>query len=182
MKYYRRNGLAVLGALAITMALAIAGCSSDAPDDDASLTPTASPSMTMDTGDGSDQEHDFSFGHPADATEATRTIEIEALDALKFSPAAISVAAGETVTFRVHNGGSLPHEFGLGTADDQADHEEEMQDMAGMTMHDEPNAFSLEPGETKELTWTFKDAVEVLYGCHEPGHYGAGMVGTITVE
>jgi len=49
-------------------------------------------------------------------------------------------------------------------------------------MGDEPNAFVLDPGQTKETTWTFTAAGELLYGCHQPGHYGAGMVGTITVQ
>lgn len=50
-----------------------------------------------------------------------------------------------------------------------------------MVMHDEPNAVSLQPGETKELTGTFTSAGELIYGCHEPGHYDAGMRGTLTV-
>lgn len=45
-----------------------------------------------------------------------------------------------------------------------------------MVMHDEPNAVSLQPGETKELTWTFTSAGELIYG-----HYDAGMRGTLTV-
>jgi uncharacterized cupredoxin-like copper-binding protein len=37
------------------------------------------------------------------------------------------------------------------------------------------------PGETEEITWTFTDAGGTLYGCHEPGHYEGGMVGSIEV-
>lgn len=37
-------------------------------------------------------------------------------------------------------------------------------------------------GETVELTWTFGDEGIVLIGCHQPGHYDAGMTGRITVE
>ncbi|MEZ4503043.1 MAG: plastocyanin/azurin family copper-binding protein [Dehalococcoidia bacterium] len=129
-------------------------------------------------------EESFSFGHAADASEADRTIDIEALDTLRFEPDAVTVNVGETVTFKVHNGGQIAHEFGLGTEADQAAHEQEMQQMAssGMAMHDEANGFALMPGETKELTWTFTEAGTVLYGCHEPGHYAGGMKGTITVE
>ena len=50
-----------------------------------------------------------------------------------------------------------------------------------VNMPDEPNAFVLQVGETKELTWTFTVAGEVLIGCHQPGHYQAGMVGKIKV-
>ena len=41
------------------------------------------------------------------------------------------------------------------------------------------NAVTVAAGETRVLTWRFEDAGEVLYGCHEPGHYEAGMVGSI---
>jgi uncharacterized cupredoxin-like copper-binding protein len=57
-----------------------------------------------------------------------------------------------------------------------------MADMSGDMMHDESNAFVLEPGETKEMTWHFTQSGEVLFGCHQPGHYAAGMKGTITVS
>jgi uncharacterized cupredoxin-like copper-binding protein len=40
----------------------------------------------------------------------------------------------------------------------------------------------LAPGEMKEVTVTFDEAGEMLYGCHEPGHYDGGVVGTISVE
>jgi hypothetical protein len=36
-------------------------------------------------------------------------------------------------------------------------------------------------GETKQLTWRFGDTATLEYGCHEPGHYLAGMRGHITV-
>jgi uncharacterized cupredoxin-like copper-binding protein len=39
----------------------------------------------------------------------------------------------------------------------------------------------LEPGKSGELTHTFEEAGEILIGCHQPGHYEAGMKTTITV-
>ena len=56
-----------------------------------------------------------------------------------------------------------------------------MSGMDGMA-HDEPNVATIAPGETVELTWTFGDEGTVLIGCHQPGHYAAGMTGLITVE
>jgi uncharacterized cupredoxin-like copper-binding protein len=53
---------------------------------------------------------------------------------------------------------------------------------AGGMVHDEPNAVSLEAGESKEITWYFADEGTTLIGCHEPGHYDGGMKGTITVS
>lgn len=42
-------------------------------------------------------------------------------------------------------------------------------------------AIAIAAGETKEITWSFTQAGEVLYGRHQPGHYDAGRLGAITV-
>jgi uncharacterized cupredoxin-like copper-binding protein len=38
------------------------------------------------------------------------------------------------------------------------------------------------PGETGELGWRFTRAGTFHYGCLEPGHFEAGMVGRIIVK
>ena len=122
------------------------------------------------------------YGQPGDPAKATRTIEVKALDTLKYEPASIDVRPGETVTFKVTNVSTVAHEFDIGDAAFQAKHEKEMRAMpAGMTMSDEAGAIDLQPGETKTLTWTFAKAGGVLYACHEPGHYAAGMKGDLKV-
>jgi uncharacterized cupredoxin-like copper-binding protein len=118
-------------------------------------------------------------GEPADPSEATRTIEVEAFD-MAFDPDQVEVAAGEVVTFVVTNTGEAVHEFVLGDAAMQAEHAHQMADDGHA--HDDPNAISLAPGETKELTWRFVEAGTVEYGCHEPGHYEAGMHGEMTIS
>lgn len=62
--------------------------------------------------------------------------------------------------------------------------DEHAAEMAGDNAHmdDADNVFTLEPGESHEMTWTFTSAGELLFGCHQPGHYESGMVGTITVR
>ena len=111
-----------------------------------------------------------------------RVIVIKALDSLKFDPATVSVQRGETVTFRVENVANMDHEFDVGDAAFQAQHEKEMQQMpAGMEMGDEPNGFALKPGATKEMTLTFTQPGTLIYACHQPGHYAAGMKGEIKV-
>lgn len=119
-----------------------------------------------------------SFGEPGDAADADRTIEVEATEDLKFDPAALDVAQGETITFEVTNDASIEHEFVLGDAAYQDSHGEDMAE--GMD-HSE-NGVTLEPGATEQITWTFSEAGEVLYACHVAGHYDAGMKGTVTVE
>lgn len=120
------------------------------------------------------------FGSPGEASEADRTVEVAATDNLAFEPAEFSVAAGETVTFRIVNQGSLVHDFTLGDQATQDEHEAEMSE--GGMAHDQPNVVTLPAGETVELTWTFPDSGTVLIGCHQPGHYAAGMKGEVTVE
>ncbi len=38
-----------------------------------------------------------------------------------------------------------------------------------------PNMVSVEPGQTAELTFSFAAPGDLLIGCHEAGHYEAGM-------
>ncbi|MBS3942423.1 MAG: cupredoxin domain-containing protein [Actinobacteria bacterium] len=120
------------------------------------------------------------MGEAADASEATRTISVEAFD-MAFDPETISVEPGEVVTFEVTNTGEAAHEFFLGDGAMQQEHAEEMAGMDSDMAHDEPYSIRLDPDETKELTWRFAESGEVEFACHEPGHYQAGMHGQITV-
>jgi len=120
------------------------------------------------------------FGHPGKAAQVNRTIKITALD-ISFDKIRLPVRAGETVRFIVTNKGQLTHEFIIGDAREQAEHEQEMQKMAGMEMPDESSGITLKPGQTKTLIWTFGQKGEVEFACHVPGHYSAGMVGKIFV-
>jgi uncharacterized cupredoxin-like copper-binding protein len=166
--------LAVLAA-----ALLLAACGGGGSEDSAN-DGSGDSQMNHDMGsmDGGDEAIDF--GRPGQPADADREIEIEALDTLAFQPASIEVGEGETVTFVVTNAGQNRHEFTLGDEDYQIAHQEEME-MDGMAGH-ESNSVILEPGERKELSWTFTETGEVLYACHEPGHYEGGMVGTVAVD
>jgi uncharacterized cupredoxin-like copper-binding protein len=113
-----------------------------------------------------------------------RTIALDANDMMRITPGTIEVQTGETVAFTVTNSGAIKHEFLIGDAAEQAEHEEEMASgkEEEMGMDGESNVLDLEPGETKTLVYTFSDEPgSTLYGCHEPGHYAAGMYGTITI-
>ncbi len=122
-------------------------------------------------------------GKAADAAKASRTIEIRALDN-KFEPTDIKVKPDETVTLSVTNAGTELHELLLGDKKTQDDHDKEMAGMgdAEMKMSDEGNRIFVEPGETKQLTWTFPSKGSVIFGCHMPGDYAAGMKGTVSVS
>lgn len=121
-------------------------------------------------------------GEPGDAGQASRTIQVSALDSMAFEPASLSVAPGEVVTFVVTNGGQADHEFTLGDAAMQKEHAATMGHMPEGIAHALPNSIALAPGETKELTWRFAQGGTLEYACHEPGHYEAGMRGQLTVQ
>ena len=119
-------------------------------------------------------------GEPADGAQATRRIEISAVDA-QFDPRDVSVVPGEVVTFVVTNSGQAAHEFTIGDSAMQEEHATAMEHMPVGMRHDQPNSISREPGETKELTWRFAGNGTLEYACHEPVHYENGMHGRIVV-
>lgn len=122
----------------------------------------------------------FWYGHPGKAADVKRTIKLSAMD-IKFIPTDFTVESGETVKFEIVNNGRLEHEFVLGSAGEQAEHDQEMAAMAGMKM-EHANGVSVAPGRSASLIWTFTKAGSVQYACHVPGHYAAGMVGQLTVK
>lgn len=135
---------------------------------------------------GADDVNDrgsFAFGRPGDAGKADRTIRIKALDAMHYDKRELTVRAGETVRFIVTNTGKIRHEFVIGDAAEQHEHEKEMQGMpAGMVMPDEANGISLAPGETKSIVWQFAGPGTIELACHEPGHFEAGMLSRVIVK
>lgn len=123
------------------------------------------------------------IGQAADKATASRVIEVRQLEELRFEPASIEVGAGETVTFRITNAGTLVHEFFLGDQKAHDKHDESMSAMGSepMKMAAEPNAVTVDPGGTAEVTWAFPEKGTVQFACHQPGHYDDGMKGTVNV-
>ncbi|MDE1173758.1 MAG: plastocyanin/azurin family copper-binding protein [Parvibaculaceae bacterium] len=163
--------------------------------------------------DGGGHGHDLDaavVGAPGDAAKADRTIEIVLGDNF-FKPDILDVKPGETVRFVLVNKGDFLHEFNIGTPAMHEEHRAEMlammqsgmltptgmnhdmshDDMPGMAMpatamkHDDPNAVLVEPGQTKELVWTFpagsKKSAGLEFSCNMPGHAESGMVGPIHI-
>lgn len=109
---------------------------------------------------------------PAVGTVAQpRLVEVDMSDQLKFDPAEIRVAKGETVTFLVSNLGTTLHEFAVGPAD-KVD-----ADQIDGTIVKEVD--EIESHHIKTLTYTFDGPDPYDFVCHEPGHFEAGMKGTI---
>lgn len=147
--------------------------------------------------------HGDTIGEPGKASEADRTITVEMHDNY-YEPESISVGPGETVRFVVENKGNLVHEFNIGTPAMHEAHQEEMEMMVdhgvieggklnhhmmememgdGHSMkHDDPNSLLLEPGQSRELVWTFTEKAHIEFACNVPGHYQAGMYGDVNFE
>ena len=120
------------------------------------------------------------FGRAADPEKAQRTIRVEMSDQMRFSPAEITVKRGETVRFVPMNEGQVPHEMVLGTMDELKEHAALMRKFPNME-HDEPNMAHVAPGKSGEMGWRFTKAGTFYYGCLQPGHFEAGMVGKVIV-
>lgn len=121
------------------------------------------------------------FGKAADPQRATRTMTVEMSDAMRFTPAEITIKRGETVKFVIKNRGRIMHEMVLGTMGELKEHSELMKKFPGME-HDEPHMAHVMPGKSGEIGWQFTQAGEFYYACLIPGHFEAGMVGKIIVQ
>jgi uncharacterized cupredoxin-like copper-binding protein len=121
------------------------------------------------------------FGREGDPAKATRTIRIDMSDKMRFTPSSLAIMRGETVKFVVKNSGKTMHEMVLGTRDALKAHAELMRKHPGME-HDEPYMAHVAPGKTETIVWQFTRAGEFQFGCLVPGHFEAGMTGTISVK
>lgn len=120
------------------------------------------------------------IGQPGVAAKARRTITIEMSDNMRYTPSNIQVKQGETVRFVVKNIGQVKHELSLGTEKELLEHLEQMKKFPDME-HDEPGKVTLQPGKQGEIVWQFTKAGGVNFACLMPGHYEAGMKGTVQV-
>jgi uncharacterized cupredoxin-like copper-binding protein len=109
-------------------------------------------------------------GFVAGTVASPRVIRVYAGPGYAFSPSSISVARGETVTFVVTTMGPTAHEFMVGPADAIA------ADAPGT-----PEVADIGMMQAKSLTYTFDGPGPYAFACHAPGHYEAGMRGTIVV-
>ena len=109
-------------------------------------------------------------GFVAGSPTAPRVVRVVATPALRFVPDTIRVQAGETIRFDVTTMGPATHEFMLGPAADVAADKDGTPEIADLAMM-----------QSASLTYTFSGSGPFAYACHAPGHYEAGMAGTIVV-
>ena len=121
------------------------------------------------------------YGREGDARKINRTIRVTMSDAMRYFPDQIRVKRGDTIRFAVRNSGELPHEMVIGTMDELKKHAELMRSGREMA-HDDGNVAHVMPGATGRIVWQFTRAGEFYFGCLIPGHFDAGMIGTIVVR
>ena len=122
------------------------------------------------------------FGQPGKESEVTRTINVSANDQMRFVLDAQRIKVGETIKFVVKNEGKIVHEFTFGDAAYQRAHFAMMKKDPDMK-HEDPNAVTLQPGESKTLIWKFDKVMQgpLEISCFTPGHYEQGMKALIGV-
>lgn len=136
---------------------------------------------------GPPHSHDTSHhsaGEPGDPKKPARVVQVimkEDDGKMMFIPNKIEVRRGEQIKFIIRNAGEIDHEFVLATREANQKHAEEMRKNPDME-HEDPNMAKLAPKKSGELVWKFTKAGTFEFGCLMPGHYEAGMIGTVIVK
>ena len=138
-----------------------------------------------DHGHDAAQAHDDHAPSGPTALVVSRSIEVRMDDQMRFTPSSIEVRAGETIRFVVHNAGKTAHEMVLGSDAEIREHAEVMKQGAGHgDGHSHGTGASIEvaAGHKGELVVKFDQATTLQMACLIPGHYEAGMRGSIKVS
>lgn len=125
----------------------------------------------------------FNAGAPGDPKKPFRVVEVKAMEGngtMSYDPPRLQVTVGEQVKFVVRNAGELAHEFMLDSFEANKKHAIAMQKNPEME-HDDPNGKRVEPKKDAEMIWRFTKVGTFEYACLIPGHYEAGMKGTVEV-
>ncbi len=121
------------------------------------------------------------WGIAGEAQAVQRTLTIRMSDNMRFTPAHLEVKQGETVRLIVNNSGKLLHELVIGSPQALAEHAEQMLKFPTME-HGSPDMAHVAARKTGEIVWHFNRAGDFAFACLIPGHYQAGMTGTIRVS
>jgi uncharacterized cupredoxin-like copper-binding protein len=109
---------------------------------------------------------------------SAEAVEVEVLIRhTAFDPEVLTVHAGTTVQFVVHNLDPIDHEFLLGDRAAQDAHERGTEAHHGSR----PGEISVGALSTASTTYRFDEPGTVLIGCHLPGHWSHGMRGRVIV-
>ena len=112
----------------------------------------------------------------ASGPDGPRTVEIP-IRYSAFERTVVSVRAGEPVTFVLHNGDPIDHEWIVGDAGVHERHRTGTEPVHGSR----PTEVTVPAGTIATTTVTFAQPGTYRYICHLPGHEAYGMVGTVKV-
>jgi uncharacterized cupredoxin-like copper-binding protein len=113
--------------------------------------------------------------------QVSRTLDVGMYDSMRYAPEDITLRRGDTVRLVARNAGQVLHEIVLGTSDEIRLLRQALQRDPAM-MHAAPFMLHVAPGERGEIVWQFDRAGRFEFACLLPGHYEAGMKGTIAVR
>ena len=130
------------------------------------------------------------------AGAAPRVVQMQTGDNMKYTPAAITAAPGESITVVLKHTGQMPkmamgHNFVLlkkaSDAKGIVDKCASARDTEFIAADVKPQLIAytklVGPGETVEVTFTApKQPGGYLFVCTFPGHFAMGMKGTLTVK
>jgi azurin len=133
---------------------------------------------------------------PSASKAAARVIQIQTGDSMKFDPAAITAAPGESITVVIKHVGRMPkaamgHNFVLlkkaSEAKSIVDTCSSARDTEFIAAAVKPQLLAytrlVGPGETAEVTFTAPaQRGDYLFICTFPGHFAMGMKGILTVK
>lgn len=123
---------------------------------------------------------DFAAGQPGTPREPAILLTVtmqETYDGrMLFAPDQISVKVGQQVKFQIPNLGQIPHQFVLGSVEENARTRD--QGASGKMA----NGTLVAPATTGEFLWRFTKPGQFEFASLLPGQYEAGMKGTIVVE
>lgn len=119
--------------------------------------------------------------HAEDAATTSRRINV-AMEDDTFSPNSFDVSVGDTVTFVFNNFGRKVHDAFIGDKAAQEQHEKEMRETPESHDHAHEGGVTVHPGETGHLRYVFDKPGTLEIGCHQPGHYEAGMIAVVNVN
>ncbi len=90
---------------------------------------------------------------------------VKSLDTMAFDPTTLSAKVGQPIQLTLDNSSAkLQHDF-------------DMTDGVA-----QPVKLTAQPGQTATVTFTIDKPGSYTFFCAQPGHEGAGMKGTITVQ
>jgi uncharacterized cupredoxin-like copper-binding protein len=113
--------------------------------------------------------------------DGLRVVKVEMTE-MAFNPAKIDVTSGETIRLRFHNSGVVMHDAVIGDLAFQ-----ERREMAAsgagtpLTGADNVEALVVDPGDSADLVYKADAVGTFIIGCHQPGHWVAGMRADINV-